>query len=84
VKDVPGTSSAFAERITGGFYLDIEPDRGKLACYGLSVGEFLDVIAVALGGEMATTTVESRERYGVTVRSRANCVPTRNGSRARC
>ena len=68
VKDVPGTSSAFAERITGGFYLDIEPDRGELARYGLSVGELQDVIAVALGGEMVTTTVEGRERYSVTVR----------------
>jgi Cu(I)/Ag(I) efflux system membrane protein CusA/SilA len=68
VKTVPGTSSAFAERITGGFYLDIEPDRLQLARYGLSVGELQDVIASALGGEMATTTVEGRERYGVTVR----------------
>jgi Cu(I)/Ag(I) efflux system membrane protein CusA/SilA len=68
VKDVPGTSSAFAERLTGGFYLDIEPNRAELARYGLAVGELLDVIAVALGGEMVTTTVEGRERYGVTVR----------------
>ncbi|MDR1933992.1 MAG: CusA/CzcA family heavy metal efflux RND transporter, partial [Candidatus Accumulibacter sp.] len=68
VKDVPGTSSAFAERLTGGFYLDIEPDRVQLARYGLSVGELLDVIGSALGGEMVTTTVEGRERYGVTVR----------------
>lgn len=68
VKDVPGTSSAFAERITGGFYLNIEPDRMQLARYGLSVGELQDVISSALGGEMVTTTVEGRERYGVTVR----------------
>jgi Cu(I)/Ag(I) efflux system membrane protein CusA/SilA len=68
VKNVPGTSSAFAERITGGFYLDIEPDRMQLARYGLSVGELQDVIGSALGGEMVTTTVEGRERYGVTVR----------------
>ncbi len=68
VKNVPGTSSAFAERITGGFYLNIEPDRAQLARYGLSVGEVQDVIAGALGGEMVTTTVEGRERYGVTVR----------------
>lgn len=68
VKDVPGTSSAFAERITGGFYLNIEPDRSQLARYGLSVGELQDVIGSALGGEMVTTTVEGRERYGVTVR----------------
>jgi Cu(I)/Ag(I) efflux system membrane protein CusA/SilA len=68
VKNVPGTSSAFAERITGGFYLNIEPDREQLARYGLSVGELQDVIGSALGGEMVTTTVEGRERYGVTVR----------------
>ncbi len=68
VKNVPGTSSAFAERITGGFYLNIEPDRTQLARYGLSVGELQDVIGTALGGEMVTTTVEGRERYGVTVR----------------
>jgi Cu(I)/Ag(I) efflux system membrane protein CusA/SilA len=68
VKAVPGTSSAFAERITGGFYLNIEPDRGQLARYGLSVGDLLDVVGAALGGEMVTTTVEGRERYGVTVR----------------
>ena len=68
VKTVPGTSSAFAERITGGFYLNIEPDRTQLARYGLAVGDLLDVVGTALGGEMVTTTVEGRERYGVTVR----------------
>ncbi len=68
VKAVPGTSSAFAERITGGFYLDIVPDRNALARYGLSVGELMDVVSAALGGEMVTTTVEGRERFGVTVR----------------
>ncbi len=68
VKQVPGTTSAFAERLTGGFYLDIVPDRVQLARYGLSVGEVQDVIGTALGGEMVTTTVEGRERFGVTVR----------------
>ncbi|GAA5159089.1 efflux RND transporter permease subunit [Viridibacterium curvum] len=68
VKQVPGTTSAFAERITGGFYLNIEPDREKLARYGLGVGALQEVIATALGGEMVTTTVEGRERYGVSVR----------------
>jgi Cu(I)/Ag(I) efflux system membrane protein CusA/SilA len=68
VKAVPGTSSAFAERITGGFYLNIEPDREQLARYGLTVGELLDVVGTALGGEMVTTTVEGRERYGVSIR----------------
>ena len=66
VKQVPGTTSAFAERITGGFYLDIEPDRQALARYGLAIGDLQDVIATALGGEMVTTTVEGRERFGVT------------------
>jgi Cu(I)/Ag(I) efflux system membrane protein CusA/SilA len=68
VKKVPGTTSAFAERITGGFYLNIEPDRLALARYGLTVGEVQDVIATALGGETVTTTVEGLERFGVNVR----------------
>ena len=68
VKTVPGTTSAFAERLTGGSYLNIEPDRAALARYGLTVGELLDVVGQALGGEMVTTTVEGRERFGVTVR----------------
>ena len=68
VKTVPGTTSAYAERVTGGYYLDIEPDRLALARYGLSVGELQDVIGAALGGEMVTTTVEGLERYGVSVR----------------
>jgi Cu(I)/Ag(I) efflux system membrane protein CusA/SilA len=68
VKKVPGTTSAFAERITGGLYLNIEPNREALARYGLAIGDLQDVIATALGGEMVTTTVEGRERFGVTVR----------------
>ncbi|MBL1262500.1 efflux RND transporter permease subunit [Methylomicrobium sp. RS1] len=68
VKTVPGTTSAYAERITGGFYLNIEPDRNQLARYGLTVGKLQDVIASALGGETVTTTVEGRERFNVIVR----------------
>jgi Cu(I)/Ag(I) efflux system membrane protein CusA/SilA len=68
VRNVPGTTSAYAERLTGGFYLDIEPDRAQLARYGLSVGDLQDVVAGALGGEMVTTTVEGRARFGVIVR----------------
>ncbi len=68
VRDVPGTSSAYAERITGGYYLNITPDRLALARYGLTVGEVQDVIATALGGENVTTTVEGLERFGVNVR----------------
>ena len=68
VRTVPGTTSAYAERLTGGYYLDVEPDLRQLARYGLTVGEVQNVIAVALGGEMVTTTVEGRERFGVIVR----------------
>jgi len=68
VKTVPGTASAYAERITGGYYLDIEPDRLALARYGLTVGDLLEVISVALGGQVITTTVEGRERFDVAIR----------------
>ena len=68
VKRVPGTTSAYAERLTGGYYIDIEPDRMALARYGLAVGDLQEVIAIALGGDMVTTTVEGLERYSVVVR----------------
>jgi copper/silver efflux system protein len=68
VKTVPGTSSAYAERVIGGYYLDIAPDRDALARYGLTVSDVQDTIATALGGETITTTVEGRERYGVSLR----------------
>jgi copper/silver efflux system protein len=68
LKTVPGTSSAYAERVIGGYYLDIVPDRESLGRYGLTIGDVQDVIAMALGGETVTTTVEGRERYGVNIR----------------
>jgi copper/silver efflux system protein len=68
VKTVPGTTSAYAERIGGGYYLEIDPDRMALARYGLTIGQLQEVILSALGGEMVTTTVEGRERYSVNVR----------------
>jgi len=68
VKQVPGTTSAFAERITGGYYLNIEPDRTQLARYGLSINEVQEVVATALGGETVTTTVEGLERFSVNLR----------------
>jgi len=68
VKKVPGTSSAYAERVIGGYYLDIVPDREALARYGLMIGDMQDVVSTALGGETVTTTVEGRERYGVNIR----------------
>jgi Cu(I)/Ag(I) efflux system membrane protein CusA/SilA len=92
IKGVPGTASAYAERIIGGYYLEIEPDRTQLARYGLMVGDVQQVIATALGAETVTTTVEGRERYAVTLRyprdvrsdphaiARETLVPLANGS----
>jgi Cu(I)/Ag(I) efflux system membrane protein CusA/SilA len=68
VKAVPGTSSAYAERVIGGYYLDVIPDRDALARYGLMVSDVQDTVSSALGGETITTTVEGRERYGVNLR----------------
>src|ERR1700723_3355301 len=58
LKAVPGTSSAYGERVMGGYYLEITPDRPALARYGLTVGDLQETIATALGGETVTTTVE--------------------------
>jgi len=68
LKSVPGTSSAYAERVLGGYYLEIIPNRERLARYGLMVSDVQDVISMALGAEPITTTVEGRERYTVAVR----------------
>nr|WP_321241045.1 CusA/CzcA family heavy metal efflux RND transporter [uncultured Tolumonas sp.] len=68
VKKVPGTRSAYAERITGGYYLTLNPDRDALARYGVSINTLQQVIATALGGETITNTVEGRERYSVILR----------------
>ncbi len=65
---VPGTRSVFAERVTGGFFVDIEPRRDQLARYGLRVGDLQMVVMSAIGGENVTTTIEGRERYPVNVR----------------
>ena len=68
LRNVSGTSSAYAERVIGGYFLDITPDRLALGRYGLSVGNVQEVISMALGAEVITTTVEGRERYGVAIR----------------
>ncbi len=66
---VPGTRSAFAERIgTGGQYLDFKVDRDRAARYGLEVADVEDAVETAIGGQIVTTTVEGRERYPVRVR----------------
>ena len=66
--NVPGTKSAFAERLNEGYYLDLIVNRREAARYGLTVGDVQAVITSAIGGETVTTTVEGRERYPVNVR----------------
>jgi len=68
VRSVPGTTSAFAERVNGGSFLDIVPDRTRLAQYGVLIEDVQQAVSSALGGESVTTTVEGRERYSVNVR----------------
>lgn len=68
VRTVPGTTSAFAERVIGGYYLNIDPDRAQLARYGLTVEDVQNMVAMALGADTVTTTVEGRERYAVSMR----------------
>ncbi|PZA13588.1 CusA/CzcA family heavy metal efflux RND transporter [Rhodopseudomonas palustris] len=68
LKTVPGTSSAYAERTIGGYYLEIVPDRSALARYGLAIQDVQDTIATALGGQTVTTTVEGRQRFTVNMR----------------
>src|SRR5213594_3723896 len=65
---VPGTRSAFAERLNEGYYLDLIVNRVEAARYGLTVGDVQTVITSAIGGETVTTTVEGRERYPVNIR----------------
>jgi len=68
IRKVPGTTSAYAERVIGGYYLNVDPDRTQLARYGLMVDDVQNLIAMALGAEPVTTTVEGRERYTVSIR----------------
>jgi Cu(I)/Ag(I) efflux system membrane protein CusA/SilA len=65
---VPGVRSAYAERLTGGFYLDIEPDREAIARLGLRVRDVNEAVETAIGGRTVTYTIEGRERYPVQVR----------------
>src|SRR5438445_1683509 len=62
------TRSAFAERTTGGYFLDFTVNRQAAARYGLTVGDVNDIIETAIGGKTIATTVEGRERYPINVR----------------
>ena len=65
---VPGTRSVYAERVSGGYFLDFNLRRDQLARYGLTVDDVEAYIMSGVGGENVTTTVEGRERYSVNVR----------------
>jgi len=66
--EIAGTRSAFAERVTGGFFLDVTVDRQRAARYGLSVQEVNEVVTTAIGGMNVSETIEGRERYPIQVR----------------
>jgi Cu(I)/Ag(I) efflux system membrane protein CusA/SilA len=68
VKDIPGTLTAYSERVTGGNYLDFHIDRNQIARYGLTIGDVQQVIMTAIGGSNITYTVEGLERYPVNLR----------------
>lgn len=68
LKDLPGTRSVFAERTAGGYFLDFDLKRDRLARYGLSIKDVEMILMSAIGGEPVTTTVEGRERYTVSIR----------------
>jgi Cu(I)/Ag(I) efflux system membrane protein CusA/SilA len=63
-----GTRSAYSERVTGGYYLDVQVDRDAIARYGLTIEDVEDVIESAIGGKNISQTVEGRERYPINVR----------------
>lgn len=65
---VQGTRSVYSERVTGGYYLDFEIRRDRIARYGLSVADAEMIVETAIGGKNITTTIEGRERYPVNVR----------------
>jgi len=68
VKGVPGVSSALAERLTGGRYIDIDVDRAAAARYGLSVADVQAVVSTAIGGDNVGEVIQGRERYPINVR----------------
>ncbi|MGZ6528290.1 MAG: efflux RND transporter permease subunit, partial [Actinomycetota bacterium] len=68
IKEVPGTRSVFAERTAGGYFLDFDLKRDALARYGLTVDDANAVVISAIGGEVVTTTIEGRQRFGVQLR----------------
>jgi Cu(I)/Ag(I) efflux system membrane protein CusA/SilA len=68
IQKLPDTRSVLAERVAGGYFLDFVLDRDKLARYGLTVDDANMMVMTAVGGDNQTTTIEGRQRYGVSVR----------------
>ncbi|KAF6677135.1 efflux RND transporter permease subunit [Pantoea sp. EKM20T] len=68
VRQVPGVTSALAERLTGGRYIDIDIDREKAARYGVSVQELQSLVSAVVGGDNVSETIEGRERYPISIR----------------
>ncbi|MEQ8514637.1 MAG: CusA/CzcA family heavy metal efflux RND transporter [Chromatocurvus sp.] len=68
LKAVPGTASAYAERVTGGRYITIDVDRDRAARHGLNIADVHDVIASGIGGMQVGTVVSGRERYSINLR----------------
>jgi Cu(I)/Ag(I) efflux system membrane protein CusA/SilA len=68
LKQVPGTASAYFERVSGGRYLNIDIDREAASRYGLNIADIQDLVGMAVGGATVTETVEGRERYPVQIR----------------
>jgi Cu(I)/Ag(I) efflux system membrane protein CusA/SilA len=68
VSKVPGTRSAYAERVAGGWFLDFDLKRERLARYGLSVDDANTMVMTAVGGDNQSTVIKGRERYGINVR----------------
>ncbi len=68
IRDVEGTRSVFAERVTGGYFVDIDVNRTEAGRFGLTTSDVLDVVASAVGGKNITRTVEGLERYPVNLR----------------
>jgi copper/silver efflux system protein len=68
IPEVPGTRSAFAERLTGGFFIDVRVKREEAARHGLLVDDVNEIVMTAIGGMNVSTTVEGRERYPINVR----------------
>ena len=67
-QEVPGTRSVYAERVSGGYFLDFDIRRDEIARYGLTVMDVGQIIESAIGGESIATTIEGRERYPINVR----------------